>query len=43
MHMLVQMLNLTRMEFERNLEGLTDEDTSKHIEPMNCVRIYNGT
>jgi uncharacterized damage-inducible protein DinB len=37
MHTLVQMLNLTRKEFERNLEKLTDEDARKHIEPMNCI------
>lgn len=37
MHTLVQMLYLTRKEFERNLVGLTDEDARKHIEPMNCI------
>jgi hypothetical protein len=37
MHTLVQMLNLTRKEFERNLEGMTDEDARKRIEPMNCI------
>ena len=37
MHTLVQMYNMTRKEFERNLNGLTDEDARKHIEPMNCI------
>jgi uncharacterized damage-inducible protein DinB len=37
MHTLVQMLKLARQEFERNLEGLTDEDARKRIEPMNCI------
>lgn len=37
MHTLVQMQHLTRKEFERNLQGLTDEDARKRIEPMNCI------
>ena len=37
MHTLVEMLLLTRKEFERNLEGLGDEDARKRIEPMNCI------
>ena len=37
MHTLVQMLYLARKEFERNLQGLTDEDARKRIEPMNCI------
>jgi len=37
MHTLVQMYHLTRKEFERNLQGLTDEDARKRIEPMNCI------
>ena len=37
MHTLVQMYNITRKEFERNLNGLTDEDARKRIEPMNCI------
>ncbi len=37
MHTLVQMLDFARKEFERNLEGLTDEDARKRIEPMNCI------
>jgi hypothetical protein len=37
MHTLVQMLFLTRKEFERNLFGLTDEDARKRIDPMNCI------
>ena len=37
MHTLVEMYDITRKEFERNLRGLTDEDARKRIEPMNCV------
>jgi hypothetical protein len=37
MHTLAQMYYLTRKEFERNLQGLTDEDARKRIEPMNCI------
>ena len=37
MHTLVQMLYLSRKEFERNLKGLSDEDARKRIEPMNCI------
>lgn len=37
MHTLVDMLYITRQEFERNLRGLTDEDARKRIEPMNCI------
>jgi len=37
MHTLVEMLYLTRQEFERNLAGLSDEDSRKRIEPMNCI------
>lgn len=37
MHTLVQLLYLTREEFNRNLQGLTDEDARKRIEPMNCI------
>ena len=37
MHALVQMYYLTRKEFERNLQGLTDEDARKRIVPMNCI------
>ncbi len=37
MHTLLQMYYLTRKEFERNLQGLTDEDARKRIEPMNCI------
>jgi len=28
---------LTRKEFERNLQGLTDQDARRRIEPMNCI------
>ena len=37
MHTLVDMLYLSRQEFERNLNGLNDEDARKRIEPMNCI------
>ncbi|MBN2239533.1 MAG: DUF664 domain-containing protein [Dehalococcoidales bacterium] len=37
MHTLVEMLMLSRKEFERNLTGLTDEDARKRLEPMNCI------
>lgn len=37
MHTLVQMHQLTRQELERGLDGLTDEDARKRIEPMNCI------
>ena len=37
MHTLVNMLVLSRREFERNLAGLSDEDSRKRIEPMNCI------
>ena len=30
-------MEITRKEFERNLNGLTDEDARKRIEPMNCI------
>jgi hypothetical protein len=31
------MQHLSRKEFERNLQGMTDEDARKRIEPMNCI------
>lgn len=37
MHTMVEMLQLTWMEFERNLQGLEDEDARKRIEPMNSI------
>lgn len=37
MHNFVQLQQLTRKELERGLEGLTDEDARKRIEPMNCI------
>jgi len=37
LHTLVQIQELTRKEFERGLEGVTDEDARKRIEPMNCI------
>ena len=35
MHTLVDMLDISRKEFTRNLQGLNDEDSRKCIEPMN--------
>ena len=37
MHTLVQMQHLTRQEFERGLQGLSDEDARQRVEPMNCI------
>ena len=37
MHTLVQLQQLARKEFERGLEGVTDDDARKRIEPMNCI------
>jgi hypothetical protein len=37
MHTLVDMLDISRKEFTRNLKGMTDEDARKRIEPMNCI------
>lgn len=37
MHTLVQLQHLSRMEFERGLQGLSEEDARKRIEPMNCI------
>ncbi len=37
MHLLVEELYLSRREFERNLEGLTDDNARKRIEPMNYI------
>jgi uncharacterized damage-inducible protein DinB len=36
-HLLVEMQHLTRAEFLRGLEGLSDEDARRRIEPMNCI------
>ncbi|MDP6422209.1 MAG: DinB family protein [SAR202 cluster bacterium] len=37
MHTLVQMQRIARMEFVRGLQGLSDEDARKRVEPMNCI------
>ena len=37
MHILSDMVKLSRTEFERNLTGLSDEDARKRLEPMNCI------
>ncbi|MEO5952796.1 MAG: DinB family protein [Chloroflexia bacterium] len=36
-HPLVSQLRFTRSEFERGLEGLSDEDARKRLMPMNCI------
>ncbi|HJO82822.1 MAG TPA: DinB family protein [SAR202 cluster bacterium] len=37
MHALVQMQRIARMECARGLQGLSDEDARKRVEPMNCI------
>lgn len=37
MHTLVQLQQLTRQEFLRGLQGISDEDARKRVEPMNCI------
>jgi uncharacterized damage-inducible protein DinB len=37
MHQLAQLQHLTRREFLRGLEGVSDEDAGRRIEPMNCI------
>jgi hypothetical protein len=37
MNMLIELHYLTRREFERNLDGLTDEDARKRMGKMNCI------
>ncbi len=36
-HLLVTQLRFTRSEFLRCLEGVSDEDARRRIEPMNCL------
>ena len=36
-HPLVQQLRFARSEFKRGLEGLSDVDARRRIEPMNCI------
>jgi uncharacterized damage-inducible protein DinB len=36
-HPLVLQLKFTRSEFKRGLKGLSEEDASKHLMPMNCI------
>ena len=36
-HPLVMQLRFTRSEFQRALEGLTEEDARRRLEPMNCI------
>lgn len=37
MHPLVEMQHVTRAEFLRGIEGLSDEDARRRVEPMNCI------
>jgi len=37
MHTLVQLKQLTRQEFLRGLQGVSDEDARKRVGPMNCI------
>jgi hypothetical protein len=36
-HPLIFQLRLTRSEFVRCLEGVSDEDACRHLGPMNCI------
>jgi Protein of unknown function (DUF664) len=36
-HPLVEQLRFTRREFQRDLEGLSDEDAVKRVGPANCI------
>jgi hypothetical protein len=36
-HPLVDQLRFTRSEWLRGLEGISDEDGSRHLGPMNCI------
>jgi uncharacterized damage-inducible protein DinB len=36
-HPLVKQLYFTRSEFQRAIRGLSEEDASRRIEPMNCI------
>ena len=36
-HPLVSQLRFARSEFRRGLEGLSDADARRRIEPMNCI------
>jgi uncharacterized damage-inducible protein DinB len=36
-HPLVSQLRFTRSEFQRALDGLTDEDAQRRLMPMNCI------
>ncbi len=37
MHELVQLHHLTRTEFLRGLNGVSDDDARRRLEPMNCI------
>ncbi len=37
MHHLVELQHVTRTEFLRGLEGASDEDARRRVEPMNCI------
>ncbi len=36
-HPLVLQLRFTRSEFKRGLDGLSDADARRRLEPMNCI------
>src|SRR6266540_6781235 len=36
-HPLVEQLRFARSEFQRGLEGITDEEARQRVLPMNCV------
>lgn len=37
MHQLVELQHLTRKEFLRGLQGVSDEDARRRVKPMNCI------
>ncbi len=37
MQLLVELQHLARKEFLRGLEGVSDEDARRRVEPMNCI------
>lgn len=37
MHQLAQMVKLMRQEFDRGLQGISDEDARKRLGAMNCI------
>ena len=37
MHLLIEQLRFARSELQRALEGVTDEEARRRLEPMNCI------